>query len=117
MCDAAERGIRLLEEYKDILTNNCNERNIVTQCVENNRKKMPDFKKVSFAFSSSTSLLLFVDTLNLSVSFFDTFIIRWYMLQTFVSKMSFSQIQQYSRNGKFANFANIKNFQISKYRN
>ena len=39
--DAAERGIRLLEEYKDILTKDFGQRNLIMQCVEESRKICP----------------------------------------------------------------------------
>ena len=43
--DAAERGIRLLEEYKDILTKDFGQKNLIMQCVEESRKSLPNFKK------------------------------------------------------------------------
>jgi len=46
----------LLEEYKDILTKNCDERNIIMQCVEHSRKMMPDFKKTTLAISASDTV-------------------------------------------------------------
>ena len=43
--DVAERGVRCMEEYKDILTMDSEQRNLIMQCVENTRKRYPDFKK------------------------------------------------------------------------
>ena len=48
--NAGERSIRLLEECKNILSK------VIMQYVENSRKKMPDFKKTSLAFSSSANM-------------------------------------------------------------
>ena len=92
--DAAERGIRLLEEYKEILTENC-ERNVIMQSVESSRKRMPDFKKTfslflhlpvcDFLFICNS---LQVQNLNFYVSFLGTFVIRCYVLQTFLYQKS-----------------------------
>ena len=43
--DTAERGIKILEDYKDVLTTDNEQRNVILHCVENIRKKYPDFKK------------------------------------------------------------------------
>jgi len=43
--DTAERGIKILEDFKDVLTTDNEQRNVILQCVENVRKKYPDFKK------------------------------------------------------------------------
>ena len=43
--DIAERGIKLLEDFKDVLTEDSEQRNIVMHCVENIRKRFPDLKK------------------------------------------------------------------------
>ena len=32
--DGAEKGVRLLEDYEDILTEDRNERNLIMQCLE-----------------------------------------------------------------------------------
>ena len=43
--DTAERGIKILEDYKDVLTADNEQRNVILHCVENIKKKYPDFKK------------------------------------------------------------------------
>ena len=43
--DTAERGIQILEDYKDVLTTDNKQRNVIFHCVENTRKKYPNFKK------------------------------------------------------------------------
>ena len=43
--DTAERGIKILEDYKDVLTTDNEQRHVILHCVENIRKKYPDFKK------------------------------------------------------------------------
>ena len=54
--DAAERGIRLLEEYKDILTKDFGQRNLIMQCVEESRKNLPNFKKSTLSTSSAAGI-------------------------------------------------------------
>ena len=43
--NTAERGIKILEDYKDDLTTDNEQRNVILHCVKNIRKKYPDFKK------------------------------------------------------------------------
>ena len=43
--DTAERGIKLLEDFADELTEDSEQQNIVMHCVKNIRKRFPDFKK------------------------------------------------------------------------
>ena len=54
--DAAERGIRLLEEYKDIFTEDVEQRNLIMQCVEESRKNLPNFKKSTLSTSSAAGI-------------------------------------------------------------
>ena len=46
--DIAERGVRLEEEYKDVLTDDEEQRKMILHCVET-RKLYPDFKKSTLA--------------------------------------------------------------------
>ena len=50
--DIAERGVRCMEEYKNILTKNSEQRNLIMQCVENTRKRYSDFKKSTLSKSN-----------------------------------------------------------------
>ena len=43
--DTAERGIKILEDYKDVLTTHNEQRNMILHCVESIRQKYPDFRK------------------------------------------------------------------------
>ena len=43
--DTAERGIKILEDYKDVQTTDNEQRNIIWHCVESIRQKYPDFRK------------------------------------------------------------------------
>lgn len=47
--DVAERGVRLMEEYKDILTHDPDQRNMILHCVEKARKSFPDFSKTTLS--------------------------------------------------------------------
>ena len=47
--DIAERGVRLMEEYKDVLTDDEEQRKMILLCVEETRKLYPDFKKSTLA--------------------------------------------------------------------
>ena len=47
--DVAERGVRLLEEFKDVLTDNEEQRRMLLHCVEDTRKLYPDFRKSTLA--------------------------------------------------------------------
>ena len=47
--DIAERGVRLMEEFKDILTDGEEQRRMLLHCVENKRKLYPDFRKSTLA--------------------------------------------------------------------
>ena len=47
--DIAERGVRLMEEYKDVLTNDEEQRKKILHCVEETKKIYPDFKKSTLA--------------------------------------------------------------------
>ena len=44
MNDVAERGVRLMEEFKDVLTDNEEQRRMLLHCVEDTRKLYPDFR-------------------------------------------------------------------------
>ena len=43
--DLGERGIKILEDYKNILTENSKQRQMILHCVEKSRHDVPDFKK------------------------------------------------------------------------
>ena len=43
--DTAERGIKILEDYKDVQTTDNKQRNMILHCVESIRQKYPDFRK------------------------------------------------------------------------
>ena len=43
--DTAERGIKILEDYKDVQTTDNEQRNMILHCVESIRQKYPDFRK------------------------------------------------------------------------
>ena len=47
--DVAERGVRLMEEFKDVLTDNEEQRRMLLHCVEDTRKLYPDFRKSTLA--------------------------------------------------------------------
>ena len=47
--DIAERGVRLMEEFKDILTDDEEQRRMLLYCVEDTRKFYPDFQKSALA--------------------------------------------------------------------
>ena len=47
--DVTERGVRLMEEFKDILTDDAEERSMLLHCVEDTRKHYPDFRKSTLA--------------------------------------------------------------------
>ena len=47
--DVAERGVRLMEEFKDVLTDDEEERRMLLHCVEDTRKLYPDFRKSTLA--------------------------------------------------------------------
>ena len=49
MNDVAERGVRLMEEFKDVLTDDEEERRMLLHCVEDTRKLYPDFRKSTLA--------------------------------------------------------------------
>jgi len=52
--DLAERGIKILEDYKDILTEDSDHRQMILHCVEKSRQERPDFRKSTLACSSSS---------------------------------------------------------------
>jgi len=52
--DLAERGIKILEDYKEILTEDAEQRQLILHCVEQSRKERPDFLKSTLACSSSS---------------------------------------------------------------
>ena len=43
--DTAKWGIKILEDYKDVLTTDNEQRNMILHCVESIRQKYPDFRK------------------------------------------------------------------------
>ena len=43
--DTAERGIKILEDYKDVQTTDNEQRNMILHCVESIRQKYSDFRK------------------------------------------------------------------------
>ena len=43
--DSAERGVKLMTDYAQILTKDDEMRQLIIQVVDNKRKKHPDFKK------------------------------------------------------------------------
>ena len=47
--DIAERGVKLMEEFKDILTGDEEQRKMLLHCVEDTRKLYPDFRKATLA--------------------------------------------------------------------
>ena len=49
MNDVAERGVRRMEEFKDVLTDDEEERRMLLHCVEDTRKLYPDFRKSTLA--------------------------------------------------------------------
>lgn len=48
--DTAERGIKILEDFKNVLTTDNEQRNMILHCVESIRKKYPDFKKKTLSY-------------------------------------------------------------------
>ena len=48
-----ERGIKILEDYTKILTENLEERQMMLQCMKKSRRDRPNFKKAALAGSSS----------------------------------------------------------------
>ena len=49
MNDVAEREVRLMEEFKDGLTDDEEQRGMLLHCVEDTRKLFPDFRKSTLA--------------------------------------------------------------------
>ena len=49
MNDVAERGVRLMEEFKDVLTDDEEQRMMLLHCVEDTRKLYLDFRKSTLA--------------------------------------------------------------------
>ena len=47
--DIAKRGVRLMEEYKDVLTDDEEQRKMILHCVEETIKLYPDFRKTTSA--------------------------------------------------------------------
>jgi len=47
--DIAERGVRLMEEFKDILTDDEEQRRMLLHCVKDTRKLYPDLRKSTLA--------------------------------------------------------------------
>ena len=47
--DIAEREVRLMEEFKDILTDDEEQRRRLLRCIEDTRKLLPDFWKPTLA--------------------------------------------------------------------
>ena len=59
--DIAERGVRLIEEYKDVLTEYEEQRKMFLPCVvEETRKLFPDFKKSTWAKKQLNLFLIFL---------------------------------------------------------
>ena len=56
--DLAERSIKILQDYKEILTEDLKHREITLHCVEKNRQERPDFRKSTSAYSLSACKLL-----------------------------------------------------------
>ena len=49
MNDVAEKGVRLMEEFNDVLTDDEEQRRMLLHCVEDTRKIYPDFCKSTLA--------------------------------------------------------------------
>ena len=47
--DVAERGVRRMEEFKDILTDDDEQKKMLLHCVEDSPKRCLDFRKSSLA--------------------------------------------------------------------
>ena len=47
--DVAERGVRLMEEFKNVVTDDEVQRRMLLHCVEDTRKLYPDFRKSTLA--------------------------------------------------------------------
>ena len=47
--DLAERGIKTLQDYKEILTEDTKHREIILHCVEKDRQERPDFQQSTLA--------------------------------------------------------------------
>ena len=58
--DIAETGVRLMEEYKDVLTDDEEQRKMILHCVEEMRKLYPDFKKTTLAKKQLNLFLIFL---------------------------------------------------------
>lgn len=52
--DVAERGVKIMEDYKNILTQDSEQRNLILQCVETARRLLPDFRKSTLTGQSSS---------------------------------------------------------------
>ena len=52
--DVAERGVKIMEDCKDILTQDLEQRNLILQCVEAAWRLLPDFRKSTLARQSSS---------------------------------------------------------------
>ena len=55
MC--AERGVRLMEEFKDVLTDDEEQRRMLLHCAEDTRKLYPDFRKSTLAKTHWTFII------------------------------------------------------------
>ena len=53
--DLAERGIKVLQDYKDTLTEDSKHKEMILYCVEKSRQERPDFKKSTLASTSSAT--------------------------------------------------------------
>ena len=58
--DIAETGVRLMEEYKDVLTDDEEQRKMILHCVDETRKLYPDFKKSTLAKKQLNLFLIFL---------------------------------------------------------
>ena len=50
--DLAERGIKVLQNYKDILTEDSEHKEVILHCVEKSHQERPDLKKSTLASTS-----------------------------------------------------------------
>ena len=55
--DVAERGVKQMEEFKDILTDDMEQRKMLLHCVEDSRTRHPDFRKSSLAEKYQTIIV------------------------------------------------------------
>ena len=58
--DIAERRVKLMEEYEDVLTDDKEQRKVILHCVEETRKLYPDFKRSTLAKKQLNLFLVFL---------------------------------------------------------